>query len=73
MPEWTKVKPRKDGFYWYLGENGAPATIVATHLFTDTVSFHGDDEDYEIEDLSGWWAGPITEPNAPESQSKENA
>ena len=61
---WTKARPKAPGWYWYTQSDFSRPRIVQLMyrgLDTDrlTASFAGNEENEWVEDMVGWWAGPI--------------
>jgi len=76
--QWTREKPKVDGWYWRMGEAKNPMfPVVVSHGYAKAWGAPGMSQVYSasasdkgwslIADYkSGWWAGPIAEPEMPE-------
>lgn len=60
---WTMEKPKAPGWYWYHRYFSSPRIVQLMYRGLDTdrlvVSFAGNEENEWVEDMVGWWAGPI--------------
>lgn len=63
---WTMEKPKAPGWYWYHRYFSSPRIVQLMYRGLDTdrlvVSFAGNEENEWVEDMVGWWAGPIPIP-----------
>lgn len=63
---WTMEKPKAPGWYWYHRYFSSPRIVQLMYRGLDTdrlvVSFAGNEENEWVEDMVGWWAGPILIP-----------
>lgn len=64
---WTMEKPKAPGWYWYTQSDfSRPRIVQLMYRGLDTdrlvVSFAGNEENEWVEDMVGWWAGPIPMP-----------
>ena len=68
---WTKEPPTVPGRYWYIQRGSyIPCIVQLVYLDFDTdrlkASFVGIEDDEYVEDMDGWWAGPIPIPEEAE-------
>ena len=68
---WTKEPPTVPGWYWYTQSDfSRPRIVQIMYRGLDTdrlvVSFAGNEENEWVEDMVGWWAGPILIPEEAE-------
>lgn len=68
---WTKEPPTVPGWYWYTQSDfSRPRIVQIMYRGLDTdrlvVSFAGNEENEWVEDMVGWWAGPIPMPEEAE-------
>lgn len=67
---WTKEPPTVPGWYWYHRYFSSPRIVQLMYRGLDTdrlvVSFAGNEENEWVEDMVGWWAGPIPIPEEAE-------
>lgn len=67
---WTKEPPTVPGWYWYHRYFSSPRIVQLMYRGLDTdrlvVSFAGNEENEWVEDMVGWWAGPIPMPEEAE-------
>lgn len=67
---WTMEKPKAPGWYWYHRYFSSPRIVQLMYRGLDTdrlvVSFAGNEENEWVEDMVGWWAGPIPIPEEAE-------
>lgn len=59
-------QPTKDGYYWFLDDTN-DLKIVEVYwsdnkILGAQVSFHGNDDDSDLINITGKWYGPITPP-----------
>lgn len=64
---WTDKPPTVPGWYWYIQSgSSSPCIVQLMYRGLDTyrlkASFAGIEDDEYVEDLEGWWAGPIPIP-----------
>lgn len=63
---WSMEKPKAPGWYWYHRYFSSPRIVQLMYRGLDTdrlvVSFAGNEENEWVEDMVGWWAGPILIP-----------
>lgn len=54
----TRKKPQKPGYYWYSAGKEEPCLVCVSRQYEPngplTVTFHGNEEEYSIED--GYWS-----------------
>lgn len=64
--EWSKNKPKVDGFFWYaMNDNREPITIVEVYDINTSmpsISWIGTDVDKDLNKINGYWFGPISAP-----------
>lgn len=63
--EWTKEKPKEDGWYWYKDEDFGPSVIcVGWQSMDSLIITYPEYADYlpDFGDANGEWYGPIEEP-----------
>lgn len=67
---WSMEKPKAPGWYWYHRYFSSPRIVQLMYRGLDTdrlvVSFAGNEENEWVEDMVGWWAGPILIPEEAE-------
>ena len=72
MTTWTKIKPTEPGYYWYFSlipekEYRYPQIVQVADWNGDLSVRHiWDEEDGNIEAYSGYWFGPLNQPDHPE-------
>ena len=64
---WATDRPTKPGWYWYHHNKNFQAGIVQLFVMKDgRVEIQGLPFNWQLEQLTGKWAGPIPEPKEPE-------
>lgn len=65
LRDWTRLKPRNSGWYWYKDERTRPVRVLI--VFSGGVAqVHRNRREvphipFLFEDMNGWWDGPYLE------------